>query len=57
VKFKVTFIHNLHMQGLTKSVVKFSARNQHDAEQKVRWGDIDPHPGRATYIKIEKVKR
>jgi hypothetical protein len=57
MKFTVTFIHNLHMQGLTKSVIKFSARNQHDAEQKVRWGNIDPHPGRATYIKIEKVKR
>ena len=56
MRFKITFTHNLHMQGATISVVRVTARSEHEARQMARWGEINKHPGRTMSIKVEKTR-
>lgn len=55
-KFKIEFVHNLHMQGATRSVVYIKARNLHAAEQEARWGEINKYPTRLMSVKVTEVK-
>lgn len=54
-KYKITFKHNLHMQGATVSTVVIRAANKDAAYQEARWGEINKYPTRLMSIKVEKV--